>query len=205
MSKQGYTRKQYESGRKIMSKIYDVAIIGGGVIGSSVAHFLAERGYRVAIVEKQRIASEASKAAAGLLGVQAEWDEYDPLFELARKSRAIFPHLAEALREKTGIDIGYEGKGIYRIAQNENEATRLLHIMKWQQQIGEASHLFLGSSFVTKSPIYLLLLLGRCIIQKMVMSLHQILPMRLRTLPRYLVQIYTNKQKCLIFKLKRIK
>ncbi|MDM5153515.1 glycine oxidase ThiO [Bacillus sp. DX1.1] len=135
-----------------MSKIYDVAIIGGGVIGSSVAHFLAERGYRVAIVEKQRIASEASKAAAGLLGVQAEWDEYDPLFELARKSRAIFPHLAEALREKTGIDIGYEGKGIYRIAQNENEATRLLHIMKWQQQIGEASHFISGEQLRDKEP-----------------------------------------------------
>lgn len=45
-----------------MCKKYDVAIIGGGVIGSSVAHFLAERGHKVAIVEKQRIASEASKA-----------------------------------------------------------------------------------------------------------------------------------------------
>ena len=43
-----------------MCEKYDVAIIGG-VIGSSVAHFLAERGHKVAI-EKQRIASEASKA-----------------------------------------------------------------------------------------------------------------------------------------------
>ena len=83
-----------------MCEKYDVAIIGGGVIGSSVAHFLAERGHKVAIVEKQSIASEASKAAAGLLGVQAEWDAYDPLFELARESRAIFPQLAAVLREK---------------------------------------------------------------------------------------------------------
>ena len=45
-----------------MCEKYDVAIIGGGVIGSSVAHFLAERGHKVAIVEKQSIASEASKA-----------------------------------------------------------------------------------------------------------------------------------------------
>ena len=78
-----------------MCEKYDVAIIGGGVIGSSVAHFLAERGHKVAIVEKQSIASEASKAFAGLLGVQAEWDAYDPLFELARESRAIFPQLAQ--------------------------------------------------------------------------------------------------------------
>lgn len=93
-----------------MCKKYDVAIIGGGVIGSSVAHFLAERGHKVAIVEKQQIASEASKAAAGLLGVQAEWDEYDPLFELARESRAIFPQLAEVLREKQASILGMKRK-----------------------------------------------------------------------------------------------
>ena len=76
-----------------MCEKYDVAIIGGGVIGSSVAHFLAERGHKVAIVEKQSIASEASKAAAGLLGVQAEWDAYDPLFELAREAELYFHNL----------------------------------------------------------------------------------------------------------------
>ena len=78
-----------------MCEKYDVAIIGGGVIGSSVAHFLAERGHKVAIVEKQSIASEASKAAAGLLGVQAEWDAYDPLFELAREAELYFHNLQQ--------------------------------------------------------------------------------------------------------------
>ncbi|EOW9530074.1 glycine oxidase ThiO [Bacillus cytotoxicus] len=135
-----------------MNKKYDVAIIGGGVIGSSIAHFLAERGYEVAIVEKQRIASEASKAAAGLLGVQAEWDAYDPLFELARESRAIFPQLAKALREKTGIDIGYEEKGIYRIAQNEEEKTRIRNIMNWQQETGEESYFLTGDELRQKEP-----------------------------------------------------
>ena len=135
-----------------MCKKYDVAIIGGGVIGSSVAHFLAERGHKVAIVEKQRIASEASKAAAGLLGVQAEWDAYDPLFELARESRAIFPQLAAVLREKTGIDIGYEEKGIYRIAQNEDEKKRILHIMDWQQKTGEDSRFLTGDHLREKEP-----------------------------------------------------
>ena len=95
-----------------MCEKYDVAIIGGGVIGSSVAHFLAERGHKVAIVEKQSIASEASKAAAGLLGVQAEWDAYDPLFELARESRAIFPQLAAVLREKTVLILDMKKKFI---------------------------------------------------------------------------------------------
>lgn len=135
-----------------MCKKYDVAIIGGGVIGSSVAHFLAERGHKVAIIEKQQIASEASKAAAGLLGVQAEWDAYDPLFDLARESRAIFPQLAAVLREKTGIDIGYEEKGIYRIAQNEAERERILHIMDWQQKTGEDSYFLTGDRLREQEP-----------------------------------------------------
>ena len=135
-----------------MSKGYDVIIIGGGVIGCSVAHSLSERGHSVAVFEKGTISGEASKAAAGLLGVQAEWNEYDPLFELARKSRALFPKLAARLREKTGIDIAYEEKGIYRIAENEEEAKRLEHIMKWQLQTGEETHLLSGEQLREQEP-----------------------------------------------------
>lgn len=135
-----------------MGKVYDVAIIGGGIIGSAIAHFLTERNYEVAIVEKKKIASEASQAAAGLLGVQAEWDEYDPLFELARKSRAMFPKLAERLREKTGIDIGYEERGIYRIAHTKEEKMRLLDIMEWQTRTGEESHFLSGEELRKREP-----------------------------------------------------
>jgi glycine oxidase len=120
-----------------MNKHYDVIIIGSGVIGGSIAHQLSKRGYKVLITEKGIVASEASKAAAGLLGVQAEWDEYDPLFELARQSRSLFPKLAQELRETTGIDIGYEEKGIYKIAKTEDELESLLRSMKWQQETGE--------------------------------------------------------------------
>lgn len=116
---------------------FDSIIIGGGVIGSTIAHCLAEKGLHVAILEKNKIASGASHAAAGLLGVQAEWDEYDPLYEMARKSRALFPNVAEKIREKTGVDIGYEAKGIYRIAHTEEEFERIKKIRTWQVSAGE--------------------------------------------------------------------
>lgn len=188
-----------------MCEKYDVAIIGGGVIGSSVAHFLAERGHKVAIIEKQRIASEASKAAAGLLGVQAEWDAYDPLFELARESRAIFPQLAAVLREKTGIDIGYEEKGIYRIAQNEDEKERILHIMDWQQKTGEDSYFLTGTICGKKSHFYPNQLSERYIIRKMVTLLHQSSRKHSHILQQFPVLIYMSRQKYLIFVLKIIK
>jgi glycine oxidase len=45
----------------------DVIIVGGGVIGCSVAYYLAQAGARVTIFERGEIGGEASGAAAGML------------------------------------------------------------------------------------------------------------------------------------------
>ena len=49
-----------------------VAIIGGGVMGCTTALALAERGAEVVVVERAVPGAEASSAAAGILGAQAE-------------------------------------------------------------------------------------------------------------------------------------
>jgi len=43
-----------------LPKAADVVIIGGGIIGSATAYYLAKRGLSVAVVEKGRIAGEQS-------------------------------------------------------------------------------------------------------------------------------------------------
>ena len=55
-----------------MNSIYDAIIVGGGVIGGSIAFQLAKRGKKVLLLEKDRLASKASSAAAGMLGAQSE-------------------------------------------------------------------------------------------------------------------------------------
>ncbi|MFY4775793.1 glycine oxidase ThiO [Metabacillus sp. RGM 3146] len=127
-----------------MIKVYDCIVIGGGAIGGSVAYELSKRDHTVAIVEKGEGGKEASSAAAGLLGVQAEWDEYDPLFELARESRALFPDLSLQLKELTGIDIGYEEKGIYKIAETDEELEKLKKTARWQEETGEETVFLTG-------------------------------------------------------------
>ncbi|WP_431808146.1 hypothetical protein [Lysinibacillus sphaericus] len=47
------------------------------------------------------------------------------MYEMVRKSRTLFPKVAEKIRAKTGIDIGYKVKGIYRIANSEEEFERI--------------------------------------------------------------------------------
>ena len=50
-----------------MQTTKDVVIIGGGVIGCSIAYYLCKAGVAVTLVEKGDIGAEASSAAAGLL------------------------------------------------------------------------------------------------------------------------------------------
>lgn len=72
----------------------EVAVIGGGVIGSSIAYHLARRGVTVALFEKGEIASGASGASAG--GVRQQGRDLREM-PLAILSIARWFHLAEEL------------------------------------------------------------------------------------------------------------
>ena len=103
----------------------DVAIVGGGVIGCSIAYHLAGAGARVAVFERSEVGGEASGAAAGMLAPLADASEGGPFFDLCLASLRLFPALAEALREETGIDIEYLPSGILRVATTEAEEAQL--------------------------------------------------------------------------------
>jgi glycine oxidase len=45
----------------------EVVIVGGGVIGSSIAYFLRKAGVEVMVIEREEIAAESSGAAGGLI------------------------------------------------------------------------------------------------------------------------------------------
>jgi len=61
-------------------RMADVVIVGGGVIGLTIARALAKRGARdVVLIEKDHPGLEASWAAGGILGPQAEADQSRPL------------------------------------------------------------------------------------------------------------------------------
>jgi glycine oxidase len=107
------------------NRSYDAVIVGGGIIGCSIAFQLAKRGLRVLVVEKERMVSQASSAAAGMLGAQSEFSSDSPIIPLALKSRTMFPQLANELKEMTGIDIGLVQKGLIKLAFTESEVSEL--------------------------------------------------------------------------------
>ena len=99
-----------------------VIIVGGGVIGLSIARALAQRGMRdLILIERGEPGAEASWAAGGILAPQVEADQPDEFFRLACASRDLYPEFAEALREETGIDVELEKAGTLYVSFAESE------------------------------------------------------------------------------------
>lgn len=130
----------------------DAVIVGGGVIGSSIAYYMAKRGLKPLLIEKNRIAGEASGAAAGMLAAQAEMEEDGPLYKLARLSRALFPDLAVQLRELTGIDIALMRRGMLKVAQTDEQAERLRTAIAFQRESGEETNWLDGGEARAREP-----------------------------------------------------
>lgn len=86
---------------------FDVVIAGAGLIGLSCALELEARGMKVAVVDKGRVAAEASWAAAGMLAAQ---DSTNPpeLTDLAAFSNALYPEFLHRVSELSGMDVPFE-------------------------------------------------------------------------------------------------
>ena len=119
-----------------MPKTTDVAIVGGGVIGCSIAYQLAKLGVVSTVFERNQFASGASGAASGIVGPVWYVDRYmEPLFALGLRSLSMFPVLAAELRE-AGIDPEFRQNGILKLAFTPEQARTLRDDLVWQGELG---------------------------------------------------------------------
>jgi glycine oxidase len=135
-----------------MSRIYDAVIVGGGVIGCSIAYHLAKQNKKVILLEKGSVAGKASGAAAGMLGAQMEFTCNDPLYPLAIKSRDLFQTLSEELYRLSGIDIELIEEGIYQLAFTEDEAVLHQRRGEQDQQLGEDTYWLTATELFEREP-----------------------------------------------------
>jgi glycine oxidase len=103
----------------------DVIVIGGGVIGCSVAYSLAREGLSVTLLERDELPARTSGAAAGMLAPICESTGSGPFFEFGVQSLGMFPALAGELLEVSGIDPQYVPSGVLRVAGSPEEARHL--------------------------------------------------------------------------------
>jgi glycine oxidase len=96
-------------------KTFDVAIIGGGVIGCSIAFELAAEKRSVVVLDRQQPGREASWAAAGMLSPGPDSPEALPVTPLARESFRLYPEFVAAIEEASGKSTGFVREGTIEV------------------------------------------------------------------------------------------
>ena len=123
--------------RSRVTKTVEVIIVGGGVIGLSIARELAHRSVReIVLCDRGELGKEASWAAGGILAPQVEADCADDFFKLASASRDLYPNFAQALYDETGIDVELDQTGTLCVAFSEDDEAELRQRFEWQRRAG---------------------------------------------------------------------
>ena len=115
---------------------FDVAIVGGGVIGLSCAWRLAQRGASVAVVERGHPGEGATRVAAGMLAPVGELTFGEPeLLELTLAAARLYPEFVAELEEASGESTGYEQLGAMHVALDRDEAAQLRRVHDLQRSL----------------------------------------------------------------------
>ena len=114
----------------------DVAVIGGGLMGCSIALRLAQQGLRVKVVERGAPGAEASSAAAGMLSPQSEALEPGPFFDLCMASRRMYPGFAREVEALSGFKVNYRRDGTLLVATTRQERRELERLYRAQKSMG---------------------------------------------------------------------
>ncbi len=117
-----------------MAKKTDVVVIGAGVVGCSIAYYLAREGIKVALVERESIGSGSSAHATGFISLLGTEFTPGPSFQFGLESYNEFPQLVADLEEATGMDLLYQRRPSLRLALEESEEKLIKDMMSWQQE-----------------------------------------------------------------------
>jgi sarcosine oxidase, subunit beta len=111
-------------------KTYDAVVIGGGVIGASIASHLAKKGFgKICVIDKGSPGSGSTGKATG--GYRAQFgSEINIKLSLLSKKKLL------SFQDETGIDPGYKPFGYLFLAQNKEELARLKDANALQKKCG---------------------------------------------------------------------
>jgi len=121
---------------KRSSDVFDVVVVGGGVIGLSCAWRAARRGARVAVLERGEPGCGATRVAAGMLAPVGELSFGEPeLLELTLAAARTYPGFVAELEAATGETTGYEQLGALHVALDRDEAAQLRRVHDLQRSL----------------------------------------------------------------------
>lgn len=124
-----------------LTREYEVAVVGGGLLGSSLAWGLGRLGQRVVVLDEGDLAKRASRANFALVWVQTKGLGLPAYTSWTLRASETWSQLAGALAEETGLDVCFRRPGGFHLALSEREmALRQEALSRLHNQPGAADY-----------------------------------------------------------------
>jgi glycine/D-amino acid oxidase-like deaminating enzyme len=138
----------------------DVLIIGGGLLGTSLAYYLSKEGTEVTLIEREEINREASGTNAGSFHFQIALHQLTPNMTESEKERLASEvrlqvdaaKLWDHLEEELDADLGVHFDGGIMVAETEEEMRVLRDKDEIEKSAGLESHILTGDEMRTFAP-----------------------------------------------------
>ncbi|MFB6257398.1 MAG: glycine oxidase ThiO [Flavobacteriales bacterium] len=116
----------------------EIGIIGGGIIGLSIAWQCARAGMQVTLLEKENVGVGTSSVAAGMLAPEAEVDfGEEALMKLSRRSLGLYPSFLEELKEDALEFVPeLDPCGTILVGKDRDDVERLNRLYRFRQELG---------------------------------------------------------------------
>lgn len=120
---------------------FDVAVIGGGLVGACIAWGLARTGQRVSVLDEGDIAVRASRGNFALVWVQGKGQGMAAYSRWTLAGARLWPTLAQTLKDETGVDVCLEQPGGFHVCLSDDEFDRRSAFVKrFESQTGVADY-----------------------------------------------------------------
>lgn len=108
----------------------DSVVVGGGIVGASIAFGLARSGERVVLLDEGDIAFRASRGNFALVWVQSKGLSLPAYAAWTQRSAGEWHELARILRDETGIDVAHSQPGGFTLCLSQKEVDARLNKLK---------------------------------------------------------------------------
>jgi glycine/D-amino acid oxidase-like deaminating enzyme len=120
---------------------YDVAVVGGGLVGVATAWGLAREGCRVVVLDEGDRAVRASRGNFALVWVQSKGLGLAPYAGWTIRSSNAWEGFAQTLKEETGLDVCFQRPGGFHLSLSERELeVRATNLRRLHNQPGIADY-----------------------------------------------------------------
>jgi glycine oxidase len=161
-----------------MSGRDDVLIVGGGVVGLSVAYELLLRGRKVRILERGRVGRGATWASAGMLAPVSEADRAEAdLVPFSMESLERFPDFVSGIEKRSGLPCGLKTGGLLHVAVDRDDEAELRHLEETLRLRDQPTRWLAASEVLEREPRVADRVLGGLLVEKD----HQVDPRALAT------------------------